>query len=213
MKNRLPLIAIVAALLAACGRQDQPQRSEDSSSPPATPTTTSAPTPPAGTPSPGNSAPTAGGTASVKLAATQGHAANGMLSVTALADGVRLTGNLEGLPPNAEFGFHIHEKGDCSAPDASSAGEHFNPSSAQHGNPSGDVHHDGDMLNVKSNGQGMAEVSAEARGVTLHGSQATDVLGRAVVLHAKPDDYSSQPAGNSGARIACGVIVNQGPTS
>ena len=115
-------------------------------------------------------------------------------------------GSLQGLKPNAEFGFHVHEKGDCSAPDASSAGEHFNPADAQHGNPSGEAHHAGDMLNVKSDAQGLAQVDVHASGATLHSGQPTDVLGRAVVLHEKADDYATQPSGDSGARIACGVI-------
>jgi Cu-Zn family superoxide dismutase len=117
-----------------------------------------------------------------------------------------LTGRLEGLKPDAEFGFHIHENGDCSAPDASSAGAHFNPSNAQHGNPQGDAHHAGDMLNAKSDAQGNAQVDAQADGVTLRTGEPNDVFGKAVVLHEKADDYSTQPSGDSGARIACGVI-------
>jgi Cu-Zn family superoxide dismutase len=196
MKNLLPLMT-TAILLAACGRQDQPQRSDDASTTPAAsaPTTTSAPTPPADR------------VAAVLLAATQGNTASGSLSVSAEGDGVRLTGTLQGLKPDAEFGFHIHEKGDCSAPDASSAGEHFNPGNSQHGNPSGDTHHAGDMLNVKSGADGSAKVDVQARGVTLHSGLATDALGKAVVLHEKADDYATQPSGNSGARIACGVIT------
>ncbi len=196
MKTLLPLLS-VAILLAACGRQDQPQRSEDSSASPApdTPTTPSAVTPPASD------------VAAVQLAPTQGNTATGSLSVAAEGDGVRITGSLQGLKPDAEFGFHIHEKGDCSAPDASSAGEHFNPSNAQHGDPSGDAHHAGDMLNAKSDADGRAKVDVQARGVTLHSGLATDALGKAVVLHEKADDYATQPSGNSGARIACGVIT------
>jgi Cu-Zn family superoxide dismutase len=128
------------------------------------------------------------------------------LTLRAEADGVHLSGTLRGLPPNGEFGFHIHEKGDCSAPDASSAGGHFNPTNAQHGNPQGAAHHAGDMLNAKSDARGVAQVDATAAGVTLGGGQPDDVRGKAIVLHEKADDYASQPAGNSGARIACGVI-------
>ena len=195
MKTLLPMLT-AAILLAACGRQDQPQRSEATTEAPAT-ATPATPDPPTG--------PT-GDTASVQLAATQGRTATGVLSVTSASDGVHLSGSLQGLKPDSEFGFHVHEKGDCSAPDASSAGEHFNPGGAQHGNPSGDAHHAGDMLNVKSDSQGMAQVDVHASGATLHTGQPTDVLGRAVVLHEKADDYATQPSGNSGARIACGVI-------
>ena len=195
MKTLLPVFA-AAIVLAACGRQDQPQRSDTTSEAPAT-ATPSAPIEGAG-----------GSTAAVQLAATQGNTATGMLAVAAAGDGVHLSGALQGLKPDAEFGFHIHEKGDCSAPDASSAGEHFNPAGAQHGNPASGAHHAGDMVNVKSDAEGMAKVDVHASGVTLNSGQANDVLGKAVVLHEKPDDYATQPSGDSGARIACGVINN-----
>jgi len=119
---------------------------------------------------------------------------------------LHLTGSLQGLKPDSEFGFHIHEKGDCSAPDASSAGAHFNPTNAQHGNPQGESHHAGDMLNAKSDAQGSAQVDTIANGVSLDSGVPNGVRGKAIVLHEKADDYASQPAGNSGARIACGVI-------
>jgi Cu-Zn family superoxide dismutase len=144
--------------------------------------------------------------ASVKLSPTQGNTAAGSLTVSTMGGGVHLSGTLQGLPPNGEFGFHIHEKGDCSAPDASSAGEHFNPTNAQHGSPQGAAHHAGDMLNMKSDGTGNAQVEAHVSGVSLRDGQAADVFGKAVVVHEKPDDYATQPSGNSGARIACGVI-------
>jgi len=192
VKYWLPLVA-TSALLAGCGQRDN---TADTATAPGTP---SAPMPP-----PADAVPAAAG-ASVQLSPTQGHNASGTLSLAAEGDSVRLTGTLQGLSPNGEFGFHIHEKGDCSAPDASSAGAHFNPANAQHGNPQGDTHHAGDMLNAKSDAQGAAMVDAVASGVSLDG-QPNGVRGKAVVLHEKADDYSSQPAGNSGARIACGVI-------
>jgi Cu-Zn family superoxide dismutase len=144
--------------------------------------------------------------AAVQLSPTQGNTAAGMLAVTSDGTGVRISGSLQGLKPDSEFGFHIHENGDCSAPDASSAGGHFNPTGAQHGNPQGDVHHAGDMLNARSDAAGVAQVDARAEGVTLRTGQPNDVFGKAVVLHEKADDYATQPSGDSGARIACGVI-------
>lgn len=149
--------------------------------------------------------------AAAQIAPTQGNTASGSISVSAEDNAVRLTGAIQGLKPNSEFGFHIHEKGDCSAPDASSAGGHFNPATVGHGHPEGDTHHAGDMLNIKSDAQGVAQVDTRARGATLHSGQPTDVLGKAVVVHEAPDDYTSQPSGNSGARIACGVITVQAP--
>ena len=97
--------------------------------------------------------------AGVKLSPTQGNTANGALKISAAGSGVRISGTVQGLQPNSEFGFHIHEKGDCSAPDATSAGAHFNPTDQQHGHPQSQPHHAGDMLNVTSDAQGVAEVS------------------------------------------------------
>jgi Cu-Zn family superoxide dismutase len=191
----LPLCATVA-LLVGCGKSDNKADTADA------PATTSTPAPADAPPA---EAPLAAG-ASVQLAPTQGQTASGTLSLAPEGDSVRLTGPLHGLKPNSEFGFHIHEKGDCSAPDASSAGEHFNPTNTQHGNPQGETHHAGDMLNAKSDAQGSAQVDAVASGVSLDSGQPNGVRGKAVVLHEKADDYASQPAGNSGARIACGVI-------
>lgn len=188
-------VCATAFALAACGpRDDKPGTAEA----PATATTT--------TPAPAEAAPPPAASAVAQLAPTTGHTASGMLSLTAQGTGVRLSGALQGLPPNGEYGFHIHEKGDCSAPDASSAGAHFNPANTQHGNPLSDVRHAGDMQNVKADAQGMAQVDATVSGVSLGSGQPNDVLGKAIVLHEKADDYASQPAGNSGARIACGVI-------
>ncbi len=185
------LSCAVTLALAACGRQSTPPA--DQAQAPAPPPAETQPPPPA--------------SATAQLAPTQGNSASGTLTLTAEGpDSIRIAGSLQGLPPNAEFGFHIHEVGDCSAPDASSAGAHFNPTNAEHGDPAGPTHHAGDMFNVKSDGQGMATVDATASGVSLASAQPDDVLGKAVVLHAKPDDYKTQPSGASGDRIACGVI-------
>jgi Cu-Zn family superoxide dismutase len=194
VKNWIPLCAALG-FLAGCGERDTTAKPADTTDAAATPST----------PAPADAPPQAAG-ASVQLAATEGHSASGTLALAAEGDSVRLTGTLQGLPPNSEFGFHIHEKGDCSAPDASSAGGHFNPTNAQHGNPQGAAHHAGDMLNAKSDAQGAAQLDAVVNGVSLESGQPNDVRGKAIVLHEKADDYASQPAGNSGARIACGVI-------
>jgi Cu-Zn family superoxide dismutase len=109
-----------------------------------------------------------------------------------------------GLKPGAH-GFHVHEKGDCSAPDFSSAGGHFNPGSQPHGDPTAGAHHAGDMPVLMAGASGKATARAELRTMSIDGS-ANDIVGKAVVVHADPDDFKTQPAGNSGARIACGVI-------
>jgi Cu-Zn family superoxide dismutase len=189
-------VTVGAALLAGCGKRDE------TATPPADTADTPATTV---TPSPAD-APAPAATASATLAPTQGHNAAGTLTIQAEGDALRIGGTLQGLTPNAEFGFHIHEKGDCSAPDASSAGAHFNPANTQHGNPQSAIHHAGDMLNAKSDAQGVAVVDAVATGVSLSAGQPNDARGKAIVLHEKADDYTTQPSGNSGARIACGVI-------
>lgn len=189
-------ICIAALVVAGCNKKE-----------PAAEQATA--TPPVAAPEPAPSSVSA----TAQLAATKGHTASGMLTLTAEGEGVHLTGTLQGLPPNAELGFHIHEKGDCSADDASSAGAHFNPSGAEHGSPLEAPHHAGDMLNAKSDAQGNATVDVQATAVTLGDGGASDVVGKAVVVHEKADDYKSQPAGNSGARIACGVITASPPTS
>ena len=114
---------------------------------------------------------------------------------------------LSGLEPGSVHGLHIHEKGDCSAPDATSAGPHFSLAGQQHGTPQGESHHAGDLGNVTANSSGKASASlvVPASKLTLVAGPLS-VVGRAVVVHAGPDDLKSQPAGNSGARIACGVI-------
>jgi Cu-Zn family superoxide dismutase len=196
MNTKLLLsLTLATALLVACGKRDEA----------ATPTADTADTPATTvTPSPADAP--APATAAAQLAPTQGQTAAGTLTLTAEGDSLRLTGTLQGLAPNGEFGFHIHEKGDCSAPDASSAGGHFNPANAQHGNPQGGAHHAGDMLNAKSDAAGVAQVDAVSTGTSLVAGQPNDVHGKAIVVHEKADDYATQPSGNSGARIACGVI-------
>ena len=120
--------------------------------------------------------------------------------------GLVIQTNLTQLPPGPH-GFHIHEKGDCSAADASSAGGHFNPTSQPHGNAQGGgAHHLGEQANLQADAGGTAKVNAHFSGVTLGDGGANDVMGKAIVVHADADDYTSQPSGNAGGRIACGVI-------
>ena len=145
--------------------------------------------------------------AMVNLASASGSLVSGKLAVNTMADGVHITGEVGGLQPGSLHGFHIHEKGDCSAADASSAGGHFNPVGAAHGKAEAGAHHAGDADNLVADAQGVAKVDRHFAGVTLGGGAANDVAGKAVIVHAAPDDYKSQPAGNAGARVACGVIT------
>jgi Cu-Zn family superoxide dismutase len=188
----------LTVILAACSREQpagaprQPDTTSPSMAEKATPTEPAA-------------------EAVVQIAPTQGNTATGSLALTQSPQGVHITGSIQGLKPNAEFGFHVHEKGDCTAPDGSSAGGHFNPTQAQHGDPNGPSHHAGDMPNIKSNAEGIAQIDTTATGTSLHGDPNTDVLGKAIVVHEGPDDYATQPSGNSGKRIACGVIAAPSP--
>lgn len=145
----------------------------------------------------------------VVLAPTSGNTAAGTLTVTAVADGVHFQGRLTGLPAGSSHGFHIHEHGDCSAPDASSAGGHFNPTGSEHGDPSGMVHHSGDIANQVADAHGDVNVDVTMHGVSLGSTTPDDVHGRALILHRDADDYATQPSGNSGPRIACGVILKK----
>ena len=196
-------LALGAALLAllACSADTTPPPAEPVAEVkvPATPTVAAAATEVV--------QPSGVATARTLLSPTEGNTANGELMLVAEGDSLRISGTLRGLAPNTEHGFHIHETGDCSAPDASSAGPHFNPDNHPHGNPDAPPHHAGDMLNLMSDADGIAPVNEHVSNVSLGDGSSHDVMGRALVLHQKQDDYVSQPAGDSGPRIACGVIL------
>ena len=142
------------------------------------------------------------------LASASGSLVSGTVTLKPMGDGVHLTGTVGGFAANSHHGIHVHEKGDCSSADASSAGGHFNPTADPHGRASREApHHAGDMDNLVADGNGVAQVNIHMHGVTLGGGAANDIAGKALVVHAAPDDYASQPSGNSGARIACGVLT------
>jgi Cu-Zn family superoxide dismutase len=140
----------------------------------------------------------------VALAPTKGSSATGTVMAMSMGGGVHFSGVIAGLTPGPH-GVHIHEKGDCSAPDGSSAGGHFNPKSANHGAPDRIPHHAGDLGNIVAGADGRAELNVHDADVTLEPGDAS-VNGRAIIVHAGPDDFKSQPAGNSGERVACGVL-------
>lgn len=142
--------------------------------------------------------------ASVSLSPTSGNSTQGTLTLTEEAGGVRITGQINGLTPG-EHGIHVHETGDCSAPDASSAGDHYNPATTHHGSPEANPHHAGDLGNITADANGTAQIDKVFPTLALQGARS--VLGRSVVVHAEKDDLSTQPSGASGARIACGVIT------
>jgi superoxide dismutase, Cu-Zn family len=146
----------------------------------------------------------AGPSAVASLEPTNGNAVKGTVTFTQHGDQVRVSAQISGLRPDAENGFHVHEKGDCSSGDGMSAGGHFNPAGKPHGSLAGD-HHAGDMPNLKADSYGNAAATFEISGVSI-GSGAADIVGKGLIVHRDPDDYKSQPAGNAGPRLACAVI-------
>jgi Cu-Zn family superoxide dismutase len=180
--------------------------SQEEAAPPAqeTPATTAS-SQPATTPPPSDGG-AAGAQHRVDLMPGQGGEVAGALDLVSSDGAVVMTGVVSGLKPGSRHGFHIHEKGDCSSPDFKSAGDHFNPTSQPHGNPAMPPHHLGDVPNLEADEVGKAPVNARIEGVTLGDQGPNDLVGRALVVHAEEDDYKTQPSGNSGDRIACGVI-------
>ena len=160
----------------------------------------------AGCASPGAGRATARATADVQFVARSGSALTGTLTLTEVRDGVRLRGEIRGLTAGAEHGFHIHDKGDCSAPDATSAGGHFNPAGTAHGRYGSGAHHAGDLPSLVANPAGVARVDQVVAGITL-GTGANGISGRSMIVHRDRDDFTTQPTGNSGPRIGCGVVV------
>ena len=142
-----------------------------------------------------------------RLEATKGSQVTGTVQFFPQPDGsVRVQGRVEGLAPNSEHGFHVHEKGDCSSGDGLSAGGHFNPGQQAHGK-FGDskAHHIGDLPSLDADTQGVAAIDFVSKELKLdRGSNG--ILGRSLIVHNDPDDYTTQPTGNSGARLACAVI-------
>jgi superoxide dismutase, Cu-Zn family len=145
--------------------------------------------------------------AAADLKPTNGNTASGMVRFAQSGGMVKVSGEIRGPKPNAEHGFHIHEKGDCSSGDGMSAAGHFNPDAKPHGQHGTAPHHAGDLPTLKANANGVAAFSFETTSVTV-GSGATDVIGRGLIVHRDPDDYKTQPTGNSGPRLACAVITN-----
>ena len=144
-------------------------------------------------------------TATVVLRPASGSSVTGRLVFSQTGSMVRVRGELAGHSPGPK-GVHIHEKGDCSARDASSAGGHFNPHRLRHG-ASPDAGHAGDLGNVVFDASGRAMVDLQVRGISLSRSAVDGIIGRAVVVHAQPDDLKTDPTGNAGGRVACGVIT------
>ncbi|MBS1969329.1 MAG: superoxide dismutase family protein [Bdellovibrionales bacterium] len=181
MKNLLYTSIITVALCAACASKPPP--------PP--------PEPPAPPPPP----PPMSAQATLKPAKKQ--KVKGIVHFTQEGDKVKVEAMIEGLKPGPH-GFHIHETGDCSAADFTSAGGHFNPGHKAHGAPDAAEKHSGDMGNITADSKGKAKLNIELSGVALGGPEG--IIGKAVIIHEKADDMKTPPTGNAGGRWACGVI-------
>jgi superoxide dismutase, Cu-Zn family len=147
--------------------------------------------------------------ASARLEPTRGNAVSGMVMFRQVGAQTTMHVRVEGLKPNQEHGFHIHDRGDCSSGDGMSTGGHFNPTSQPHGRHGEGAHHVGDLPSLKADGSGRVDQRFTLSGLSI-GSGTADIVGRGLIVHADPDDFKTQPTGNSGARIACGVITRQG---
>jgi len=148
-----------------------------------------------------------GGRFGADLAPTQGQQAKGTVTFERKPAGVEVAVQLEGLKPG-RHGFHVHEKGDCSAPDATSAGEHFNPTSQPHAGREAPARHMGDLGNVVADTAGKVQIKIVDPKLRLEGPES--IVGKAVIVHEKADDYTTQPSGDAGARVACGVVKADG---
>ena len=214
MKPLLLTLPVFCLALGACqpaeqetsedGTVEAPAPSLESREAGQDPGTPSEPSPAADPVAPGGStAPTK--YAEAEILPTEGHTTGGLVKLTSTGGEVTLQGTVTGLEPGAH-GFHIHEKGDCSAPDASSAGGHFEPADDPHGSPQDppDGHHLGDFGNITAGEDGTAEVNITDPEIRMSGPDS--VIGKAIVVHAGQDDLESQPSGDAGARVGCGVI-------
>jgi len=143
--------------------------------------------------------------ATAKLEPTKGNTANGTVNFTQKGDKVVVDAKVAGLTPGGH-GFHIHEKGDCSSGDGMSTGGHFNPRGQPHAMPTTPHRHAGDMPMLVADASGSATLIVELDVMTI-GSGDADIVGKGLIVHKDPDDFTTQPTGNSGARVACGVIT------
>jgi len=140
-----------------------------------------------------------------ELESRSGSTVTGKVTFTQHGGKVSMKVVVNGLTPG-NHAIHLHDKGDCSAPDATSAGGHWNPSSEDHGKWAHAPFHHGDIGNLVADAKGKAELSMESELWTLGDGKPSDVVGHAVIVHAKEDDFTTQPTGNAGGRVACGVI-------
>lgn len=135
---------------------------------------------------------------------TVGNDVNGVVRFFEEEEGIRVVAEVYDLAPNSKHGFHIHQYGDCSAVDGTSAGGHFNPQDTEHGGPESDERHVGDLGNIEVDENGFAELDMVDPMLSFEG--ANSIIGRGIIIHEGEDDLESQPTGAAGSRLSCGVI-------
>lgn len=136
---------------------------------------------------------------------TQGNKVKGTITFTQTSKGVKIVADLTGLTPG-KHGFHIHEFGDCSAPDGSSAGGHFNPDNKSHGSLTDANRHVGDMGNILADASGNSHLEFIDKMLTLNGEKS--IINKGLIVHKNVDDLKTQPTGNAGPREGCGTIIS-----
>ncbi len=134
---------------------------------------------------------------------TEGNKVKGTITFTKSGESIDVVAVLQGLTPG-KHGFHIHEYGDCSKPDGTSAGGHFNPTNMKHGAPGDQERHVGDLGNIEADNDGNAHLELTDNHISFSGKNS--IIGRGIIVHAGEDDLTTQPTGDAGARVACGVI-------
>lgn len=137
---------------------------------------------------------------------TDGNKVAGVVTFTQTSAGVEIEAHLTGLTANQEHGFHIHNYGDLSKGDGTSAGGHYNPGAADHAGPNNDKRHVGDLGNIKADASGHGMYKRLDKHASLDMTSANCIIGRGVVVHGGTDDLKSQPSGAAGPRVAYGVI-------
>lgn len=143
--------------------------------------------------------------ATAALQPTKGSKAFGEATFEQVGDKVRVIVFAQNLKPGQQHGFHIHEAGDCSSGDGMSAKGHFNPTAKPHGRPGTAERHAGDLPSLAAAKNGRAKIDVTVDGISLKPGP-TSIIGRGMIIHADPDDFTTQPTGNAGARLACGVV-------
>ncbi|WP_437306127.1 superoxide dismutase family protein [Sorangium sp. So ce388] len=212
----LSLLASFALVVAACGGAPEPapavpdvpaqpaQPAPEAPAAPATPAPEASPQGDGAASAPAAAAPV---TVEVPIEARTNSKLKGSATFTEVDGGVKVNVQVSGAP-KGKVAVHVHETGDCSAPDAKSAGAHYNPENHPHGLPDASARHLGDLGNIEVKADGTGTHEIVAKGANLKQGAPNTFLGRAIIVHEKQDD-GGQPAGNAGGRIGCGVIQSK----